>query len=110
MIQRVMPLLMLFSAVSISQEKMVQPKFGEDNQLLRPAGYREWMFVGSSLGMGYTEGQANANRPANFHNIYVQPEAYKEFAATGRFPDKTTLVMEVLAPGANASINKQGQF
>ncbi len=87
---------------------MFQPRFADGNQLIRPEGYREWMFVGSNLNMGYTDGAAP--HESRFHNIYVQREAYRQFAATGKFPDKTTLVMEVLASGTNASINKRGQF
>jgi Cytochrome P460 len=91
-----------------AQQKMTEPRYASDGQMLRPEGYREWIFVGSSLGMGYTEGQAPRN--PTFHNIYIQPQAFKQYAATGTFPDKTMLVMEVLTPGTNASINKNGQF
>ncbi len=91
-----------------SEEKMFQPRFADGNQLARPEGFRQWMFVGSNLNMGYTEGPAPAE--SRFHNIYIQPEAYRQFAAEGKFPDKTVLVMEVIAAGTNASINKKGQF
>ena len=57
--------------------------------------------------MGYNE---NVPRTPTFHNIYIQPESYKQFAATGKFPDKTMLVMEVLTVGSSESINKHGQF
>ncbi|MDQ6704648.1 MAG: cytochrome P460 family protein, partial [Acidobacteriota bacterium] len=71
-------------------------------------GYREWVFIGSSLGMGYRDG-GGGETPA-FHNVYIQPEAYRIYAATGTFPDKTMLVMELLTAGAEVSINKQGKF
>src|SRR5712692_4240733 len=85
-----------------------EPRFAAGNQLIRPEGYREWIFVGSNLGMGYSEGQSG--KTVTFHNIYVQPEAYRHFVATGAFPDKTILVMEKVSAGTNASINRQGQF
>ncbi|HUQ92067.1 MAG TPA: cytochrome P460 family protein [Bryobacteraceae bacterium] len=88
---------------------MPLPAFTEGGRLLRPEGWREWMFVGANLGMGYTESKAAAPR-TNYHNIYIQREAYKEYAQTGKFPDKTMLVMEVFSMGTNASINKQGSF
>ena len=87
---------------------MFEPRFPEGNQLIRPEGYRDWMFVGSNLNMGYSEDQTP--KESRFHNIYIQPEAYRQYAATGKFPDKTVLVMEVIAAGTNASINKRGQF
>ena len=108
MARKIPVLILIFSAVVASQDAMFQPRFTEGNQLIRPEGYREWMFVGSNLNMGYTDGAAPGE--SRFHNIYVQREAYRQFAATGKFPDKTTLVMEVLATGTNASINKRGQF
>ncbi len=91
-----------------AEQKMAQPKYAEGNQLVRPEGYREWIFMGSNLGMGYREGQPT--KSPNFHNLYIQPEAYREFVATGKFPDKTILIMEQVSVGTNASINKQGQF
>ena len=89
---------------------MPGPRYSEDNKLLHPEGYREWVLAGSSVGMGYTEGQQAAAKPATFHHVYIQPQAYRQFRKTGTFPDKTMLVMEVLAPGTNVSINKNGQF
>jgi hypothetical protein len=105
---RVLALIVVLAVALTSQEKMFQPRLEDGNQLVRPEGYREWMFVGSNLNMGYSEGPAPAE--SRFHNIYIQPEAYRQYAATGKFPDKTVLVMEVIAAGTNASINKKGQF
>lgn len=108
MASRFLALFLVASTALISEEKMAGPKYAGDNELIRPEGYREWIFVGSNLGMGYTEGPAP--KSPTFHNIYIQREAYKQYGATGTFPDKTMLVMEVVKPGTNASINKQGQF
>ncbi|MEO7146092.1 MAG: cytochrome P460 family protein [Bryobacteraceae bacterium] len=87
---------------------MTLPRFSARGQLLRPEHYREWIFAGSSLGMGYREGAASGEQ--KFHNVYLQPEAYRSYAATGAFPDKTILVMEVVTAGSNASINRTGHF
>lgn len=96
----------------LSSASMTEPRFTSDNQMLRPEGYREWMFVGANYGMGYSELKPGevAAKPGTFHNIYMQREAYKKYAQTGTFPDKTMLVMEVVKPGTKASINKQGMF
>ncbi len=91
-----------------SSEPMPGPRYTDASLLVRPEGYREWMFVGSNLGMGYKDGQPD--KDPKFHNIYIQREAYKRYAETGQFPDKTMLVMEVVSRGTNASINKKGQF
>lgn len=103
----------LILGVLAAQDKMVQPRFADGNQLVLPEGYREWMFAGANLGMGYSEsGTSSSDLPkeARFHNIYIQPEAYRHFKAKGTFPDKTMLVMEVLSAGSNASINRRGRF
>lgn len=69
------------------------------------------MFVGANYGMGYTEEKSGGPaKPGTFHNIFIQPEAYDSYVKTGKFPDKTMLVMEVYKPGTNASINKKGLF
>ena len=113
MIKRIALLGMLIVAagVALSQAGKSKlepgPRFTVKNELLRPEGYREWVFVGASLGMSYSE---NPNKQATFHNVYIHPRAYREFKQTGRFPERTILAMEVLAPGSQSSINRQGQF
>jgi hypothetical protein len=102
-------LALALSALVIIAETMPGPKYNGET-LVRPEGYREWMFVGANYGMGYTEGEAKKESPATFHNIYIQREAYQAYQKTGKFPDKTMLVMEVIRPGTNASINKKGMF
>jgi hypothetical protein len=100
--------LLLFTPFCFGESVMEVPKYTESGRLVRPEGYREWMFVGANLGMGYTEGQAKPR--TTYHNIYMQREAYQAYKTRGKFPDKTMLVMEVMSMGTNASINKQGSF
>ncbi len=96
------------AALLASDAERVQPRFAEGNQLVRPEGYREWVFLGSSLGMSYDEGAYK--KPPEFHNVYLQPEAFGAFRSTGKFPDKTLLVLELMTAAGQASINKRGQF
>ncbi len=101
-------LMLLWIALPAAENaKMAEPRYENGAELVRPEGYRDWKFVGANSGMGYNE---NVPRSPTFHNIFIQPEAYREFARTGVFPDKTMLVMEVLSIGTSASINKHGQF
>ncbi len=106
---RILLALLLGAGTLAWQVGTVEPRFAEGNQLLRPEGYHEYVFVGSSLGMSYDEGNPHSY-PAEFHNVYIQPEAYREFRSTGQFPDKTVLVLEVISAGSRASINQRGQF
>ena len=99
--------LVLLSAASLSsQARMPVPRYTASKNLTRPEGYREWMFVGSNLGIGYDE---NPGRSA-FKNIYIQREAFAVYRESGKFPEKTMLVMEVFSAGEKASPARRGQF
>lgn len=81
-------------------EGMVQPAYDEAGNLVRPEGYRAWIFAGSSLGLSYSKPNEDEVGPGVFHHIYIQPEAYKHYAETGTFPEKTMLVMENYSAGS----------
>ncbi|MGE5191328.1 MAG: cytochrome P460 family protein, partial [Deltaproteobacteria bacterium] len=55
----------------------------------------------------------------NFHNVYINPEVYAQYVKTGKFPEKTVLVLDIfkaeereprkivaegLFPGAHAGV------
>jgi cytochrome P460 len=97
------------AAASQGLNKMAQPRYIGDKQLMFPEDYHTWVFVGASIGLSYSEAARDAG-PGAFHHIYMQPEAYAHFQRTGQFPEKTMLVMEVHKPEQKVSINKQGYF
>lgn len=80
--------------------------------LLRPEGYREWVFVGSSLGLAYsqTPGQNQARNPELYHNVYINPSSYREYAKTGKFPDGTVMVLELARPEVKSEPGLQGSY
>jgi YHS domain-containing protein len=87
------------------------PQFTADGQLVRPNGYREWVYLSSGLGMVYGPAAEGASDAApRFDNVFVNPAAYKAFMATGKWPDKTIFVLEIRASESKASINKGGRF
>jgi tetratricopeptide (TPR) repeat protein len=83
------------------------PRYTADKKLLRPTNYREWVYLSSGLGMNY--GPA-AGSMQMFTNVFVAPEAYREFMATGKWPDKTVFALEVYSPASHGSINKSGHY
>jgi hypothetical protein len=87
------------------------PAYDAAGALLRPEGYREWMFVGASLGLSYA-GPAAASEDAHgdFHNVYLRPEAYRHYRRTGRFPDRTVLVLELFEAASKVAPSKHGLF
>ena len=75
---------------------------------MRPANYRDWVFLTSGLGMTYGPAQPAAGRPPLFDNVFVNPQSYKAFVNTGRWPDGTMFILELRRSVANASINNGG--
>jgi uncharacterized protein (TIGR03067 family) len=103
-------LTLLDSAPGVPAKRAAQ--FEGKSTLLRPEGYREWVFVGSSLGLRYDEG---AKQPAQleYKNVYIDPAAYRAYKQTGAFPQGTVLVLETATgeekkePGLRGSFQKQ---
>lgn len=85
------------------------PSYSAAGELMRPSGYREWIFVTAGLGMTYNA-PATANPTPNFTNVYVSPGSYRSFMKTGRWPDKTMFILEIRASTSEGSINKGGNF
>src|SRR5207249_7912618 len=60
------------------------PRFAPSGQLVPPVGWEAWVMVGSSTGLSYVAAPppAAGAAPGMFHNVYVQPWAYREFVQT----------------------------
>lgn len=89
-------------------------RFEGKETLLRPEGYREWIFVGSSLGLSYRENPNGADKPTAdlglYHNVYINPSSYRAFASSGKFPDGTILVLELASAGVKKEPRLQGSY
>jgi len=96
-----------FSPDGVAAGSPNAPQYTAEGKMLFPANYREWVFLSSGLGMNYGSGGPDLSR---FDNVFVNPEAYREFLKKGTWPDKTMFVLELRAAGTNASINKSGHF
>lgn len=106
------------------------PQYNDAGELKLPTDFQTWVFVGSNLGIEYGD---DANQPAkktdkkkeaekkdpakkakvgNFHNVYINPEAYAEYVKSGKFPEKTVLVLDIYKAEAGdaASIVSEGLF
>jgi hypothetical protein len=85
----------------------VGPQFTADGRLVRPEGYRRWVFASSGYGMSYSQSSSGMQM---FTNVFVTPTAYDYFVANGRWPDKTMFVLEVYGSTSRGSINKHGSY
>jgi hypothetical protein len=94
-------------ALSESTASVRNPVYTEDGQLTLPEDYREWVYLSSGFDMSYSPMAMGHHM---FDNVFVEPGAYKAFLATGTWPDKTMLVLEVRGAMGKGSINQNGNY
>jgi len=104
----ILPFIESHSPVAPDSPSMPLPQFDSSGALLRPKNFDHWLFVGSNIGMTYSDDHPQG--PGEFHNVYTQPEAFDTYRTTGKFPEKTTFLLVVYQPAQKASINKGGYF
>jgi hypothetical protein len=91
--------------------------FAASGAVVRPADYREWVYVTSGLGMSYApEAQqltapapGSTARPPVFDNVFVNRQSYRAFLQSGRWPDGTMFVLELRRGERHVSIDTGGQ-
>ena len=98
------------------------PQYDAKGDLKRPTEFHTWVFVGANIGLKYARTvdkimPREENRPkdypvGDFHNVYINPEAYDEYVKTGKFPEKTVLVLDVYKarPGEPKNVVAEGLF
>lgn len=84
------------------------PVFNEAGALIRPDGWREWVFVGAPV----TPNDLNDGKAAfpEFHNVYIDPASFAAFRKTGEFPDGTMLAKELVSVGNRRASSGNGYF
>lgn len=95
-------------AAAGSTGKVDVARFDDDGNLIVPANLDEWIFIGSSLGMGYSQENFDADSPGMFQVARMEPEAYRRFRETGAFPDGTMLSLHFYGSQNEISINRAG--
>jgi hypothetical protein len=89
------------------------PQFTKDGRLLRPSGYEEWVMVGASTGLSYAQPQTASvagAAPGMFHNIYLQPWAYRFVMEHGVFPENAMFVMTFYEPSRKSNPARVGFY
>ena len=84
----------------------MDPRFDTDGNLLRPEGYREWIYVGTPV----TPNDMNGGKAAfpEFHNVYIHPDSWAHYKKTGTFRNGTILVKELVSVGSKAATSGLG--
>jgi hypothetical protein len=102
-------LLMAQDAPKAAPNNSNAPVYTADGKLVFPANYREWIYLTTGMDMDYNPDIAMAGH-SMFDNVFVNPDAYKAFVATGTWPDKTMIVLEGRMAANKGSINKKGHY
>ena len=78
-----------------------EAEFTADGKLIRPAGWREWVFVGSPL----TPNSLNGGKAPfpEFHSVYIDPKSWAHYKKTGEFREGTMIAKELNLVGATAA-------
>lgn len=103
--------ILVLGFVGLSQTRTMpnhRPVYTQDGQLRLPSDYREWVFLTSGFDMSYNPDMAMDHHM--FDNVFANPEAWKVFESTGKWPDKTVLVLELRRAEGKGSINQRGNF
>lgn len=82
--------------------------FNSVGELIRPTGYREWVFIGAPL----TPNDMNNGKAAfpEFHNVYIDPTSWENWKKTGEFSDGTVIVKELVSVGSKQAASGKGYF
>ena len=96
--------------ILIAAAQQPSATFEGKSTLIRPEGYREWIFVGSSLGLSYAQDPAQARGSQIYHNVYIRPWAFREFSKTGKFPEGTMMALELATAEVKAEPGLQGSY
>lgn len=75
-----------------------------------PADYRDWVFLSAGLGMTYGPLAATPDVNPRFENVFMSRPAYQSFLKDGRWPDKTTFILEIRSSDSRDSINVGGHY
>ena len=83
-------------------------RFTADGKLVKPQDLEQWVFVGTSLGMGYNEAQFNPASPGLFQVVQMEPRAYRYFMDNGHLAPGSMLLLSFYGTDQRVSNNKTG--
>ena len=84
-------------------------QFTADGKLQKPADLDSWVFLGTSLGMGYNPGSFNAAHPGQFQVVLMEPNAYRYFVKNRSYaPGSMFLLSFYDSDKQQRSINQNG--
>ncbi|MGR9073934.1 MAG: cytochrome P460 family protein [Gammaproteobacteria bacterium] len=96
------------AAEQAQHDEKVYAAFNEAGELIRPEGYREWVFIGAPV----TPNDMNEGQAAfpEFHNVYIDPASWAHWKLHGEFRDGTLIVKELVSVGTKQAASGNGYF
>ncbi|NNC98999.1 MAG: cytochrome P460 family protein [Gammaproteobacteria bacterium] len=96
------------SGVAAETDKTVAAEFNASGELIRPEGWREWIYIGAPL----TPNSLNPPKAAfpEFHSVYIDPASWAEYKQTGKFREGTVIAKELSTVGATEASSGNGFF
>jgi hypothetical protein len=89
--------------------KLDVARFTASGKLVKPADLTDWVFLGTSLGMGYNPGSFNASRPGQFQVVLMEPNAYRYFVKNKSYAPGSMLLLSFYdADTRKRSISQNG--
>jgi hypothetical protein len=97
------------SSPSAAAKGLEVARYSPAGKLLKPADLSSWIFLGTSLGMGYNPGSFNASNPGQFQVVLMEPKAYRHFVENGRYAPGSMFLLSFYDSDKQArSINQNG--
>jgi hypothetical protein len=96
------------AAQPVADLRLEVARFTADGQLLRPNDLDQWVFLGTSLGMGYNQGTFNPQSPGQFQVVLIEPRAYRYFVEHGHYAPGSMLLLYFYDTAQRRSINQTG--
>lgn len=109
-IRAAIAVVLILAVVAVAQDKPAVDVavFNDDGDLIVPDNMDEWIFLGSSLGMGYSQDNFDPDSPGMFQIVRMEPTAYKAFREGGEFVDGTMISLHFYGSQNEVSINRAG--
>ena len=86
----------------------VMAKFSASGEMIRPEGWREWIYVGTPV----TPNSLNPPEAPfpEFHSVYIDPQSWAHYKKTGEFREGTMLAKELALVGSTQATSGKGFF
>src|SRR5688572_4814116 len=85
-------------------------RFTASGKLVKPADLTDWVFLGTSLGMGYNPGSFNASRPGQFQVVLMEPNAYRYFVKHKSYAPGSMLLLSFYDADTRKRSSSQNGF